>query len=119
VTGNLSDDCLLGKGHLVCRGCGCVCHWDPVLVEYFRALGREQYPEEVVLRYSRKEAGKMASPIMKHFTYKHLPADLQQVSRPICELAERMDDELPDGPEKSVGLRKLLEAKDAFVRAKL
>jgi hypothetical protein len=30
-----------------------------------------------------------------------------------------MEAELPDGPEKSAGMRKLLEAKDCFVRAAL
>lgn len=59
------------------------------------------------------------SSIMKHFAYAHLPPSLQEVSKPICELARHMDAALPDGPEKSVGLRKLLEAKDALVRAKL
>lgn len=61
----------------------------------------------------------MASPIMKYFAYAHLPASLQEVSKPIGELAEQMDVLLPDGPEKSAGLRKLLEAKDCLVRAKL
>jgi len=61
----------------------------------------------------------MASPIMKYFSYSHLPEKLQTISRPIGELAERLDSELPDGPEKSAGLRKLLEAKDCFVRANL
>lgn len=61
----------------------------------------------------------MSSPIMKHFAYGHLPPHLKEVSRPICDLAEQMDISLPDGPEKSAGLRKLLEAKDCFVRAKL
>lgn len=61
----------------------------------------------------------MATPIMKYFAYEHLPAHLQEVSKPICELAKLMDEMLQDGPEKSVGLRKLLEAKDALVRAKL
>ena len=59
------------------------------------------------------------SPIMKFFKFDHLPAHLQEVSRPVGELAEQMERELPDGPEKSAGLRKLLEAKDCFVRAKL
>ena len=40
-------------------------------------------------------------------------------SKPIGDLAKAMDDSLPDGPEKSAGLRKLLEAKDCLVRAKL
>lgn len=61
----------------------------------------------------------MASPIMKYFAFAHLPENLQAVSKPIGELAEKMESDLPDGPEKSAGLRKLLEAKDCFVRAKL
>lgn len=61
----------------------------------------------------------MASPIMKYFTYEHLPAHLQEISKPIGDLARQMDETLPDGAEKSTGLRKLLEAKDALVRAKL
>lgn len=61
----------------------------------------------------------MPSPIMKYFAYEHLPAHLQEVSKPIGELAQQMEANLPDGPEKSAGLRKLLEAKDALVRAKL
>lgn len=61
----------------------------------------------------------MSNPIMKYFEFKHLPEKLQEVSRPICATANKMDQELPDGPEKSAGLRKLLEAKDCFVRAQL
>ena len=61
----------------------------------------------------------MASPIMKYFAYGHLPEPLQAISRPIAVLAEMIESEIPDGPEKSAGLRKLLEAKDCFVRAKL
>jgi hypothetical protein len=57
--------------------------------------------------------------IMKYFEYAHLPPHLQEVSKPIGELAKLMDEQLPDGPEKSAGLRKLLEAKDCLVRAKL
>ncbi|MFG1410300.1 MAG: hypothetical protein ABII76_21715 [Pseudomonadota bacterium] len=61
----------------------------------------------------------MPNPIMKHFAYAHLPAHLQEVSKPIGDLARAMDENLPDGAEKSAGLRKLLEAKDCLVRAKL
>ena len=59
------------------------------------------------------------SRIMQFFAWGHLPESLQEVSRPIQELAAKMDNDLPDGPEKSAGLRKLLEAKDCFVRAQL
>ena len=61
----------------------------------------------------------MASQIMKYFEFAHLPEHLQVVSKPIGELAKLMDDTLPDCAEKSAGLRKLLEAKDCLVRAKL
>jgi len=61
----------------------------------------------------------MSAPIIKYFEYSHLPVPLQDVSKPIGELAKHMDETLPDGAEKSAGLRKLLEAKDCFVRSKL
>ncbi|HDL9481313.1 TPA: hypothetical protein PX784_000870 [Vibrio cholerae] len=61
----------------------------------------------------------MTNNIMKYFELAHLPEHLQAVSKPIGELAKKMDADLPDGPEKTAGLRKLLEAKDCFVRAKL
>lgn len=59
------------------------------------------------------------SPIMRYFSYLHLPANLKKVSAPFCVLAEEMENMLPPGPEKSTALRKLLEAKDAAVRAAL
>ena len=58
-------------------------------------------------------------PILKFFAYGHLPEPLQAVSRPFEELAQRMAETLPAGPEVSAGLRKLLEAKDCAVRAGL
>jgi hypothetical protein len=58
-------------------------------------------------------------PILKFFAYEHLPAHLQEHSRPWCELARRLVDTLPPSPERSVALRKLLEGKDAAVRAAL
>lgn len=61
----------------------------------------------------------MSDPILKFFEYKHLPAHLQEVSKRIGDLAVEMDVNLQDGPEKTIGLRKLLEAKDCFVRARL
>lgn len=61
----------------------------------------------------------MATTTLKFFKYEHLPAHLQAVSKPFAELAQQMDALLPDGPEKSAGMRKLLEAKDCMVRAQL
>jgi hypothetical protein len=56
---------------------------------------------------------------MIFFEYSHLPKKLQKISKPIGDLAHEMNQILPNGPEKSAGLRKLLEAKDALVRAVL
>ena len=57
--------------------------------------------------------------IIKYFEYEHLPEKLQEVSKPIGDLAKLMDESLSDSAEKTAGLRKLLEAKDCLVRAKL
>ena len=59
------------------------------------------------------------SAIMQFFEYEHLPAHLQAVSKPFGDLAREMDKTLPANAEKSTALRKLLEGKDAAVRALL
>lgn len=56
--------------------------------------------------------------ILQFFQYSHLPQHLQDVSKPFCELAEKVADG-PNNAEATVALRKLLEAKDAAVRAVL
>lgn len=58
-------------------------------------------------------------PIMQFFAYNHLPQNLAEVSMPFGLLAEEIVKNLPRNPERTVALRKLLEAKDAAVRAKL
>lgn len=55
--------------------------------------------------------------ILQFFAFAHLPQHLQDVSRPFGELAETLVATLPRNPERTVSLRKLLEAKDAAVRA--
>ena len=50
------------------------------------------------------------------FGHAHLPQHLADISRPFHDLAVSMIGQLSDGPELSTGLRKLLEAKDCFVR---
>lgn len=57
--------------------------------------------------------------IMQFFAYSHLPGHLQAVSAPFGALAQSLVKELPRNPERTVALRKLLEAKDAAVRALL
>ena len=58
-------------------------------------------------------------PFLRWFDFEHLPPHLQEVSAPIGEAAAKMAEVLLPGRERSAGLRKLLEAKDCFVRAKL
>ena len=57
--------------------------------------------------------------IEQFFAYDHLPVTLQEISRPFCELAKLIVTTLPRNPERTVALRKLLESKDAAVRAKI
>ena len=61
----------------------------------------------------------MPSTTIQFFSYEHLPEHLQEISKACYDLAHAMENQLPDGPEKSAGMRKLLEAKDCFVRALL
>lgn len=72
-------------------------------------------------------------PLLQFFAYAHLPAHLQLVSKPFCDLAHAMvmgdnvaeagtctfGSALPRNPERTTALRKLLEAKDCAVRALL
>jgi hypothetical protein len=57
--------------------------------------------------------------LLRFFSYAHLPEKLQAQSKLFHDLAHTLDQETPPGPETTVALRKLLEAKDAAVRALL
>lgn len=58
-------------------------------------------------------------PILQFFNYKHLPQHLQEVSKQFSELAHWVCCNTPRCQERTVALRKLLEAKDAAVRAEI
>lgn len=72
---------------------------------YYDSLSRGRHPGTVHL--------------MGLFAWSHLPENLQMVTRFSGMLAVEMVTTLSDGPELTTGLRKLLEAKDCFVRAAL
>ena len=55
----------------------------------------------------------------RFFAYQHLPPHLQVVSHRFHEVARYIVNTLPHNAERTVALRKLLEAKDAAVRAML
>jgi hypothetical protein len=66
-----------------------------------------------------KPATPTGEPILQFFEYKHLPPHLAQISSRFAEMALAIVGELPRNPERTVALRKLLEAKDCAVRAVL
>lgn len=57
--------------------------------------------------------------ILQFFNSDHLPPRLQKVVKPFCDMANNIVATLPRNPERTVALRKLLESKDAAVRAHL
>lgn len=57
--------------------------------------------------------------MLQFFEYEHLPPHLQEVSVWFNRLANDIVDKLPSNAERTVALRKLLESKDAAVRARL
>lgn len=57
--------------------------------------------------------------ILQFFAHEHLPPHLASVSAAFSVLAHDLVRNLPDNPERSVALRKLLESKDAAVRARI
>lgn len=59
----------------------------------------------------------MANYLLQFFKYDHLPANLQEVSKPFGDMAMQMDQLLPENAEKTTCIRRLLEAKDCAVRA--
>lgn len=88
-------------------------------------IGEVKFTDLKEARYVRPaeaqpvEPAILKEPIIQFFEWGHLPEHLQQVSKPFCKLAVQMVENLPNNPERYHALRKLLEAKDAAVRARL
>jgi hypothetical protein len=59
--------------------------------------------------------------LLGYFAYDHLPEHLQARSKPFHDLAHMIAEDLSDTPtvERAAAIRKVLEAKDCFVRAGL
>lgn len=117
-------------GKLVCLRCG----GDPQPVENYRFLRAENRRSAVCkdcvaladiraadARHEKQLTARRAiymneEKLMQFFKYDHLPQQLQVVSKPFGELADKIV-VLPKNSERTVALRKLLEAKDCAVRA--
>jgi hypothetical protein len=75
---------------------------------------------EVAAFFRKDEEMNQKYPILKFFTFTHLPAGLpRDTSARFAEVAREIADALPHCAETSTALRKLLEAKDCAVRAAL
>lgn len=58
--------------------------------------------------------------LIKYFGYEHLAhTRTREIAQLISILANRLEEEIPESAEKTVGMRKLLESKDCFVRSVL
>lgn len=58
--------------------------------------------------------------VFQYFGYEHLRHDrAREIAQQIYDLAKYLEENIPESPEKSVGMRKLLESKDCFVRSVL
>ena len=60
-----------------------------------------------------------ADPMLQFFTGEDLSERLEFVAKPFCDLAVWIVATLPRNPERTVTLRKLVEAMDAALRARI
>ncbi len=75
--------------------------------------------QERILSNTDKGSQDVREPLERFFEFAHLPERLRAVSQPFGELAAHIITNLPRNPERTVALRKLLEAKDCAVRSVL
>jgi hypothetical protein len=92
--------------------------------EVFEKLNRE-FQSAAEIRIREIEGSPTTAPaqpsdrMLQFFVFDHLPPHLAAVSGSFCQLAHEIVATLPSNPERTVALRKLLEAKDCAVRALL
>lgn len=77
-----------------------------------------------IIEAEKKEANALAArkkeePALIFFEYDHLPPALQQISKPFHTMAHHLVNELPNNEQRHLGILKLLDSKDASVRARL
>ena len=79
----------------------------------------QEQPEQPEQRRDYAKTPGDREPLMKFFAYGYLRPELQPLSKPFGELANWIVATLPVNAERTVALRKLLEAKDCAIRASL
>lgn len=65
------------------------------------------------------ERARADEPMLVHFRLDHTPADAAHVGALFVDLAYEIVKRMPRSAERTVALRKLLESRDAAVRARL
>jgi hypothetical protein len=71
------------------------------------------------LEAGEKKPHPMVRMLLQHFEYAHLSERTREISAPFAALAREVAGRVPDSPETAVALRRLLEARDAALRAAL
>lgn len=75
------------------------------------------YMADIIDQPGQASGQNYPEPMLQFFEYAHLPAHLQAVSKIFHDVAHGINNTVPRNPERTAGLRKLLEAKDCVVRA--
>jgi len=88
---------------------------DSIIDMHSIALRSDSVPEELEKTGIPADTERM----LKWFSYDHLPEPLYETSRHFYQVATYICEYVQRGPERTVTLRKLLEAKEAAVRATL
>lgn len=84
-----------------------------------RQAYRKGIDKGILISETRPLEKKPDYPLLRFFGYAHLPEHLQEVSRVFCDIALYIEKNLPHNEESLMAMRKLLEAKDCAVRARL
>lgn len=86
-------------------------------------MATAQTPKE---KPATKQQAKPVAPVqepqeylLQFFEYGHLPPHMQDTSKLFHDLALALIASVPRNPERTMALRRLLEAKDCAVRAKI
>lgn len=90
-----------------------------VLEKLERAHGADAAEIRIQTLTDKIKSGDVVEPLERFFAFAHLPEHLRAVSQPFGELAAHIVKTLPRNAERTVALRKLLEAKDCAVRSLL
>ena len=74
-------------------------------------------PESHLVEILATDKSKYGVEILKYFKYSNLPERLRYISKLFCETAVLIYNKVPEGDERTMAWRKLLEAKNYTIKA--